>query len=98
MGEIVKTLNDCQLSNDTILVFTSDHGDLLGSHGEVLKQRPWDESILVPMLVRWPAGLRSGQKLAAPLGTPDIMPTLLGLCSLAVPSTVEGDNRSAWLR
>jgi arylsulfatase A-like enzyme len=98
VGEIVKTLNDCQLSNDTILVFTSDHGDLLGSHGEVRKQRPWDESILVPMLVRWPAGLRSGQKLAAPLGTPDIMPTLLGLCSLAVPSTVEGDNRSAWLR
>ncbi len=99
VGRIVATLHETGLADNTILVFTSDHGDMLGSHAQVRKQRPWDESILVPFLVRWPHGLRStGRKLSAPFGTPDIMPTLLGLCGIEIPSTVEGENRSAWLR
>jgi arylsulfatase A-like enzyme len=98
-GGIMETLKQSGLADNTILVFTSDHGDMLGSHGEVRKQRPWDESILVPFLVRWPRGLgRAGRRLSAPLNTPDIMPTLLGLCGVAVPATVEGEDRSAWLR
>jgi arylsulfatase A-like enzyme len=98
-GRVVEALDQCGLRNDTILVFTSDHGDMLGSHAEQRKQRPWDESILTPFLVSWPGGLGShGRRLTAPLATPDIMPTLLGLCRLRVPSTVEGEDRSAWLR
>lgn len=98
-GRIVETLGESGIADNTILVFTSDHGDMLGSHGEIRKQRPWDESILVPFVVRWPNGLgRSGRKLSAPLNTPEIMPTLLGLCGIKVPETVEGEDRSAWLR
>jgi arylsulfatase A-like enzyme len=98
-GRVVEALEQCGLRNDTILVFTSDHGDMLGSHAEQRKQRPWDESILTPFLVSWPGGFGShGRRLTAPLATPDIMPTLLGLCRLSVPSTVEGEDRSAWLR
>jgi arylsulfatase A-like enzyme len=99
VGRIADALQECQLAQNTILVVTSDHGDMLGSHAEVRKQRPWDESILVPLVVRWPQGLgRTGRRLAAPLGTPDLLPTLLGLCGIAIPATVEGDDRSAWLR
>jgi len=99
VGAIFQTLQECGLAEDTILVFTSDHGDMLGSHGEVRKQRPWDEAILVPFIVHWPKGLgRGGRRLAAPFNTPDIMPTLLGLCGLAIPPTVEGKDRSAWVR
>ncbi len=99
VGKIVETLKECGLTDDTLLVFTSDHGDMLGSHAEIRKQRPWDESILVPFVARWPNGLkRGGRKLSAPFNTPEIMPTLLGLCGIAVPKTVEGDNRAAWLR
>jgi arylsulfatase A-like enzyme len=99
VGRIVATLRETALADNTILVFTSDHGDMLGSHAEVRKQRPWDESVLVPFLVRWPRGLGSkGRKLSAPFGTPDIMPTLLGLCGIPIPATVEGEDRSAWLR
>ncbi len=98
-GRIMDTLKECGLDENTILLMTSDHGDMLGSHREIRKQRPWDESILVPLLVRWPAGLgRSGRKLFAPFGSPDIMPTLLGLCGIKVPGTVEGEDRAAWLR
>ena len=99
VGRIVETLEQSGLADDTILVFTSDHGDMLGSHAEVRKQRPWDESILVPFIVRWPGGLgHGGRRLSTPFNTPDIMPTLLGLCGIAIPATVEGDNRSAWVR
>jgi arylsulfatase A-like enzyme len=98
VSSVVGTLKECCIEGNTILVFTSDHGDMLGSHGQERKQRPWDESILTPFLVRWPDGLgRAARKLAAPLGSPDIMPTLLGLCGLPIPKTVEGDDRSAWL-
>lgn len=98
-GRIVQTLADCGIADDTILVFTSDHGDMLGSHGQIRKQRPWDESILVPFLIRWPEGLGgSSRKLTAPLNTPDIMPTLLGLAGIAIPTTVQGEDHSAWLR
>jgi len=91
VGDLLTTLEECGLDNDTILVFTSDHGDMLGSQGHTKKQRPWDESIRVPFLVRYP-GLPKWQpkKTNALIDAPDIMPTLLGLCSLPVPDTVEG--------
>ncbi len=95
VGQIKGTLKRLDLLENTILVFTSDHGDMLGSHGESRKQRPWDESIMVPFIVHWPAGLGSNAKtIVAPINTPDIMPTLLGLCGIDVPATVEGSDRS----
>lgn len=98
-GRIVETLAECGIADNTIFVFTSDHGDMLGSHGNGRKQRPWDESILVPFVVRWPNGLgKTARKLSAPFNTPDIMPTLLGLCGIKIPATVEGEDRSAWLK
>jgi arylsulfatase A-like enzyme len=90
LGELLATLDECGIADDTLVLFTSDHGDMLGSHGQRRKQKPWDESILVPCLLRWPAGLSGGRELAAPFAAPDIMPTLLGLCGLPVPDTVEG--------
>ena len=99
VGRIMATLKECGLADDTIVFFTSDHGDMLGSQGEQRKQRPWDESIRVPFVAHWPRGLgRTGRKLSAPFNTPDIMPTLLGLCGLAIPAVVQGDDRSQWLR
>ena len=98
VGRIVQTLGECGLAEDTILVFTSDHGDMIGSQGEIRKQRPWDESIRVPFLVRYPGRLGSqGRKLIAPVNTPDIMPTLLGLCGIDIPETVQGTDRSKLL-
>ena len=95
LGALMQTLDEEGLADDTIFVFTSDHGDMLGSQGEVKKQRPWEESIRVPFLLRWPErfGLK-GREVDALLDTPDILPTLLSLCSLPVPETVEGRDFS----
>jgi len=98
MGEIGQTLRQCGIEENTIFVFTADHGDMLLSHGLTKKQKPWDESIRVPFLLRYPGKLgRAGREIDAPINTPDIMPTLLGLCGVDVPSSCEGRDRSAWV-
>lgn len=93
MGKLVATLEDEGLAENTILLFTSDHGDMLLSRGVLKKQRPWDESLLVPMLLRYPAQL-SHQQIDQPINTPDLLPTLLGLSNIKIPATVEGKNLS----
>ena len=95
IGEILETLRQTGIERDTILVFTSDHGDMLYSHGGQKKQQPWDESIRVPFLLRYPALLGTkGKTIDVPINTPDIMPTLLGLSGLSIPETVEGTDFS----
>jgi len=99
VGDILKTLDKTGLADNTIFVFTSDHGDMLGSQGEVRKQRPWDESIRVPFLLRYPrAHGRTGKTIDMPINTPDIMPTLLGLSGITIPQTVEGTDCSGIIR
>ncbi len=97
LGDLLKTIDESGLRENTIVVFTSDHGDMLGSHGMIRKQKPWDEAVRVPFLLRYPKVQRGGRELKFPIGTPDIMPTLLGLCGIAVPATVEGSDFSAVL-
>ena len=96
LGALLQTIENEGLADNTIFVFTSDHGDMLGSQGEVKKQRPWEESIRVPFLLRWPRrfGLQ-GRDVEALLDTPDILPTLLTLCDIPIPDTVEGKDFSA---
>lgn len=78
---------------NTIFVFTSDHGDMLQSQGLHHKQQPWDESLRVPFLIRYPRALRDKpRKSPTPIDAPDIMPTLLGLAGLPVPESVQGRN------
>jgi arylsulfatase A-like enzyme len=99
LGDILETLREKRIQDDTVFVFTSDHGDMLGSQGESRKQRPWDESVLVPFLVRYPAQLgRRGRTVGMPINSADIMPTLLGLCGIDPPRTAEGSDISSLLK
>jgi len=99
VGDLLQTLREEGIADDTIFVFTSDHGDMLGSHGHQKKQRPWDESLRVPFLLRYPALLgQEGREVDALFDAPDIMPTLLGLCGLSIPNTVEGLDFSNYIQ
>ena len=99
MGEILATLRTRGLEENTIVVFSSDHGDMHYSQGMLRKQKPYDESVCVPLLVRWPAGIgREPRKLDATFNSEDLMPTLLGLAGVEVPSSVEGVDYSGYLR
>lgn len=96
-GNLLKTLEETGAAENTVFVFTSDHGEMLGSQGQrpCEKQRPWDESIRVPFLLRYPRiHGDAGHTVKAPINTPDILPTLLSLAGLAIPDTVEGEDLS----
>ena len=97
-GRIVAALEECGLAEDTILVFTSDHGDMLGSQGLIHKQKPWDESIMVPFLLRYPPQVPAGRRTTALLNVVDLMPTLLSVAGLEVPEVVEGSDLSHIVR
>ena len=98
LGALRATLRETGLETNTLLVFSSDHGDLLGAHGGRNKQQPFDECIRVPLLLHWPVGLGTQpRRLDALIGREDIMPTLLGLCDVPVPASVEGLDYSGYL-
>jgi arylsulfatase A-like enzyme len=94
-ARLLDTLDRAGVADDTIVVFTSDHGDMMQSQGLTTKLHPWDESIRVPFLLRYPRrfGMK-GRRLRTPLNSPDILPTLLGLAGIPIPGTVEGRDLS----
>jgi len=99
VADLLATLEEEGIADETIFIFTSDHGDMLGSQGMDKKQKPWEESIRVPFLLRYPALFgRTGRELEARIDTPDIMPTLLGLAGLPIPETVEGLDYTDYLQ
>ncbi|WP_168120120.1 sulfatase [Paenibacillus sp. HB172176] len=99
VGDLLATLREQNLEDDTIFVYTSDHGDMIESQGQARKQRPWEESIRVPFLIRYPRQFGNrGKEISAPFNSPDVMPTLLGLSRLPVPESVEGVDYAPYLR
>lgn len=99
MGRLLAALDEMDLTEDTLVVFTSDHGDMIGSQGQQRKQRPYDESIRVPLIFHCPALLGGrGRTLTHPVSSVDLMPTVLGLLGAPVPATVEGEDLSHYLK
>jgi len=94
VGRLLKALDESGRSEDTIVLFTSDHGDMLGSHGQRLKRKPWEESIRVPGILRYPARVKPGRMSEALLTHVDLAPTLLSLCGLPIPDDMQGTDLS----
>lgn len=102
---IIGTLREEALLANTIICFTSDHGDMLGNHGMWAKRLFYEYSANIPMILVGAAGdqrvgyNRVDERL---VGWQDIMPTLLDLAGVEIPASVEGlsmvgDQRRAWL-
>lgn len=97
-GRILAALDRLHLAEDTIVVFTSDHGDMLFSHGRGWKCKPWRESVGVPMVIRWPGRVPAGRATDGPLGLVDMMPTLLAMAGVPAPAGVQGSDCAAFVR
>jgi len=102
---VIGTLREQLLLDDTIIMFTSDHGDMLGDHGLYAKRLMYRGSVQVPMIVMPPADderIEPGAVDDRFVGMQDIMPTLLSMAGLDVPdsctgrSMIEGDRREAF--
>ena len=97
LGQLLKRLERNGQAGDTLVVFGSDHGDMLWSHGLMKKQSPYTESVHVPLILRGP-GLPVGRACEATFGLIDLAPTLLGLLGVDVPPTMQGLDLSPAVR
>ena len=97
IGRIRTALTEMGVDRDTYVVFFSDHGDMMGSHGQFGKSTPWEEAIRVPFIVHRAGGdyhMRTGSS-DAPINHVDIASTSLGLCGIAAPEGMAGYDYSA---
>lgn len=90
VGRLLDALRELDLEEDTVVVYTSDHGDLLGDHGWFFKGIFWQASWHVPLLVRAPGRVRPRGVVDRYAGLEDLLPTILGLCGLPEPAGVQG--------
>jgi len=91
VGTILDTLDECGLREDTIVVYTSDHGDMMGSHRLLAKCVMFEEAARVPLLVRLPEQ-RAPRRIWGPVSQIDLVPTLLDLMGQPIPDHVEGKS------
>lgn len=97
IARLMEFLERNGLSGDTIVVYTSDHGEMLGAQNRTGKRLPHDESCRVPFVVRMP-GRTTGKRTDVLLGTIDIYPTLCGMAGIPVPASCVGRDLSGAAR
>ena len=98
VGRVLRALDETGQADNTVVVYLSDHGDLLGNHGLRQKSRPEEESARIPFIVRWPRSIAGNRVSPALFSGVDILPTILGLVGLPVPPTAQGTDASPVLR
>ena len=85
-------------ADNTIVVYTSDHGEMMGTHCRMQKQMPWEESAHVPFFVRVPGASNRGTSSKDLMSSIDLYPTLCGLAGIAVPKSCSGRDLSGVIR
>ena len=98
IGRLIARLNEAEQLDNTLIIFTSDHGDLCYEHDRLNKGNPYEGSARVPLIVRLPGQIKTGQVYQQPVGTVDIVPTVIGLLGLSSRPDDHGRNLSAALK
>ena len=91
-GAILQALRDMDLEKDTIVVYTSDHGEMLGEHGLWQKFEFYESSCGVPLIVRAPGVTPENKQCSSPVSLVSLLPTIAELCEIPVPSTLDGKS------
>jgi len=94
LGRLMDALDELGIADDTVLIYTSDHGSSFGSNGVGSKANPYEEAIRVPFMVRWPGHVPAGRQTDTLLGTIDLYPTLCGFAGIPVPAHCGGEDFS----
>ncbi|WP_028549956.1 arylsulfatase [Paenibacillus sp. UNC451MF] len=93
IGRLLNALQEYGVYNNTVILFTSDHGELIGDHHYFRKGLPYEGSAKIPFIISDPSGklgLRAGSEVEQVIELRDIMPTVLSTASVTIPQTVEG--------
>jgi arylsulfatase A-like enzyme len=104
VGEILKALDEAGIAEETIVIYTSDHGDFVGNHGMVEKaalgQNVYEDILNIPLIIRYPGNKQKGKRTAELVSLVDIYPTLVDLLGLKMPQLkypIQGQSFAATL-
>ncbi|MFP6583913.1 MAG: sulfatase [Candidatus Hydrogenedentota bacterium] len=92
IGRVLAQLEETGHAENTIVIYTSDHGEMMLSHGRAGKRTPHEESINIPMVVTWPAKVKPARRSKTLFGAIDIAPTILSLAGIDHDFTFQGKN------
>ena len=99
IGEIIKTLNEEGIENETLIIYTSDHGDFAGNHGMVEKcasgHNVYEDILNVPLIFKIPGNKNKGKRTAELVTLADVLPTLIDVLDLKLPETtypIQGES------
>ena len=98
LGRVLDALEAEGLAENTLVVYWSDNGYLLGHHGRFEKHAMYEEAVRVPLIVRWPGKLPAHQRVDQMIETTDLFPTLMTLIGLPTPTTVQGRDMAPLFR
>jgi arylsulfatase len=85
VGRILRALDALGLAEDTLVVFSTDHGEMMGDHGLFQKSKPYEASARIPFLVRFPGRVAAGQRATERVSLTDLMPTFLAAAGVDYP-------------
>jgi arylsulfatase A-like enzyme len=94
VGKIINALKETGQYDNTIIIFTSDHGDYMGEHGLYFKQKMYETVYRVPFLIQWPARISPGQVITNLISNIDVHPTLMALMGFTPNARIHGEDFS----
>lgn len=98
LGKVLSALDELDLARDTIVLYTSDHGEMLGDHGLWQKFQFYEPSCGIPLLVRAPGVAPAGRTCNMPLSNVQVAATVCDLCGVAQPSGLDGSSFAEQIR
>ncbi|WP_105615374.1 sulfatase-like hydrolase/transferase [Vallitalea okinawensis] len=98
LGRILDKVEELNLLEDTIIIYTSDHGDMMGSHQLTAKCTMFEEAVKVPLLMRIPGLENNGKKIIEPVSQIDLVPSILDAMEQDIPNTMQGYSLIPFLK
>lgn len=98
IGRLMQGLRERNCYDNTLIVFTSDHGDEFGEHGSVMHESLFDEILRVPLFMKFPSGRNAGARISWVMGSVHLLPTILETVALPPPRGIEGESQLAGIQ
>jgi len=97
IGKVLQSLADSELANNTVVIYTTDHGENMGEHGLWWKNCMYQHASRVPLIISWPARWKGEQRRTQACSLLDVVQTIAELGGADVPSDWNGQSMIGWL-